>query len=301
MPVHDTGRVLEGSVLTRARGSLEATFRPGEGGRLATLRYAGVDLVVPPGRVPGFHGDTFWPSPQSLWDWPPPQVLDSAPYELVEATDEALVVSSAPDPVLGLQVVKRFAVGQDRVGFEFTMTNTGDSVRAVAPWQVTRAPREGLIVWATGQVFADDDRLRKQQEDPGCWFDHVRSTVAFEGCVRGDGHASIRVPAVTRTSKYFTDARGWAAHVHRGVIVLRTFPDLGPAEMAPRQAELELFFGIERDYIELENQGAYEVLAPGAQLVYATEWRVATVPARVPTDRVTPALLDVVHDLLDRD
>jgi hypothetical protein len=300
-PIDDTGGALEGSVLTRVRGPLEAQFRPDEGGRLAALRYRGVDLVVPPGRVPGFHGDTFWPSPQALWDWPPPQVLDSGPYAVLEATDDTLVVRSAPDPDLGLQVDKRFTVAEDRVGFAFTMTNTRDHAQAVAPWQVTRAPREGLIVWAPGEVFDDDDRLQKQREDPGCWFDHAQSAVPFEGYARGEGHASIRVPAVTRTSKYFTDARGWAAHVHGGVVMLRVFPDLSRERMAPRQAELELFFGLERDYIELENQGAYEVLAAGAPLVYATQWRFAPVPARVPTDRVTPALLDVVHGLLARD
>jgi hypothetical protein len=301
MSDRDTGRVLEGSGLTMDGGSLEVQFRPEEGGRLAALRYRGVDLVVPPGRVPGFHGDTFWPSPQSLWDWPPPQVLDSAPYEVLDVTDHGLVVRSEPDPGLGLQVDKRFTVGEDRVSFEFTMTNTRDSAQAVAPWQVTRAPRDGLIVWAPGQAFEDDDRLRKQQEDPGCWFDHVLSTVPFEGYWHLDGHAGIRVREVTRTSKYFTDARGWAAHVHGGVALVRIFPDLLPGRMAPRQAELELFFGIERDYIELENQGAYELLGPGAQLVYATQWRVAAVPAHVPPDRVTPTLLDVIDDLLDKD
>jgi catechol 2,3-dioxygenase-like lactoylglutathione lyase family enzyme len=290
---------MAGDDLHRRCGSLEADFRPGEGGRLAALRYRGVDVVVPPGQVPGFHGDTFWPSPQSLFDWPPPRVLDADPYDLLADGPEGLVLRSGVDPDLGLQVEKRYTMSADSVGFAFRMTNAADEVCAVAPWQVTRAPRTGLIVWAPGEVFDDDDRLVKQREDPGCWYRHERCP-QFAGYAEGPGHASIAVPAVTQTSKFFTDARGWAAHVHHDLVVLRVFPDLRLDQMAPRQAELELFFGIERDYIELESQGAYETLAPGQSLDYAVEWRVGELPPGVPTDRVTPGLLDTIHALLAR-
>ncbi len=299
MPGRQTGRVLQGSGLTRVGDSLEVQFRPEEGGRLAALRYRGIDLVVPPGQVPGFHGDTFWPSPQSLWDWPPPRVLDSAPYEVLEATDDALVVRSAPDPGLGLQVEKRYVVGPDYVDFSFELTNTGPSARPVAPWQVTRAHREGLVVWAPGEQFRDGDRVVKHREDPGCWYWHEQLPM-FEGYAQADGWASIHVPSVTRTSKFFTDARGWSAHAHSGVVLLRVFPDLGPEQMAPRQAELELFFGVERNYIELENQGRYETLAPGASLAYQVQWRMAALPAGIPTDRLTPELRALVEDLRRR-
>ncbi len=286
--------------LAKQHGSVQAQFRPAEGGRLASLSYRGVELLVPPGRVPGYHGDTFWPSPQSLFEWPPPPVLDGAPYEIVEQSATMLAVRSSADPDFGLQVAKRFVLGMDSVRFAFVMTNTWPRPQAVAPWQVTRAPRRGLLVWALGARFADDDRLAKQREDPGCTFLHTRSERTFEGYSETGGHASIPVPAVTRTSKFFTDARGWVAHLHDGVIFLRIFPDLTPQQMAPRQAELELFFSIERDYIELENQGTYQVLAPGASLSYEVEWRFDTLDACVPTDRLTPELLEAIRALLGR-
>lgn len=281
-------------------GAVEVQFRPLEGGRLASLRYRGVELVLAPGRVPGYYGDTFWPSPQSMFDWPPPPVLDAQPYAILDQSIEALTLRSAVDPDLGLQVEKRFTVHEDSVKFGFQVRNTGSGVCALAPWQVTRAPRTGLLVWAAGEVFGDEDRLTKQREDPGCWYLHAQSPVAFEGYSVEGPHVSIPVSAVTRTSKFFTDARGWVAHVHDGVVFLRIFPDLTVDQMAPRQAELELFFGIERDYIELENQGAYEVLEPGASLTYDVEWRFGTVDPGLPTDRVTPALLEEIHALLGR-
>ncbi len=285
--------------LDKQCGSVRAQFRPDEGGRLARLQYREVDLVLPPGRVPGYYGDTFWPSPQALFDWPPPPVLDAAPYEVLDESPTALVMRSAPDLDHGLQVEKRVTLQEASVTFTFVVTNTWQRAHAVAPWQVTRAPRTGLLVWAVGHQFSDEDRLRKQREDPGCTYLHAGLDATFEGYSVAGPHASIPVADVTRTSKFFTDAHGWVAHIHDGVIFLRIFPDLVPEQMAPRQAELELFFGIERDYIELENQGAYEPIAPGASRTYEVEWRFAQVDPAVRTDRVSSELLKAIHALLE--
>jgi Domain of unknown function (DUF4380) len=284
--------------LSRRCGPTEVEFLPSEGGRLTRLRYNGVDLVLPPGRVPGFHGDTFWPSPQSRFDWPPPPVLDAGPYEILTESPLSLALRSAPDPDFGLQVEKRFDLSEHGLRMEFTLTNIWPNAQAVAPWQVTRAPRTGILVWASGQPFHDDDRIQKQAEDPGCWFLH-EATAAFEGLHAGGTHSCIPVRAVTRKSKFFTDARGWLAHAHEGTLFLRIFPDLTLDQAAPRQAEVEMFFDPGRDYIELENQGAHVTLAPGQSLTYPVEWRFHALPPGLETDRITPALLAEIHSLLE--
>ena len=114
----------------------------------------------------------------------------------------------------------------------------------------------------------------------------------------GDTHSSITVPAVTRKSKAFTDARGWLAHAHHSTLFLRVFPDLTIDQAAPRQGEVELFFDPERDYIELENQGAHVTLGPGQSLTYPVEWRLRALDPGLPTDRLTPELLAEIHSLL---
>ena len=107
------------------------------------------------------------------------------------------------------------------------------------------------------------------------------------------------MPAVTATSKLFTDARGWLAHAHHSTLFLRIFPDLTLDQAAPRQAEVEMYFDVNRDYIELENQGPYVTLAPGQSLTYPVEWRFRTIGADVPTDRISPQLLAEIDDLLE--
>ncbi|HYO17648.1 MAG TPA: DUF4380 domain-containing protein [Dermatophilaceae bacterium] len=284
--------------LSMGCGPTEVEFLPSVGGRLSSLRYNGVPLVLPPGRVPGFHGDTFWPSPQARFDWPPPPILDAAAYEVVTESPLGLILRSAPDPDFGFQVEKCFELAEHGLAMQFTLTNIWSRPQDVAPWQVTRAPREGLLVWATGDPFHDADRLAKQAEDPGCWFVHRDSTTVFPGLEAAAAHSSIAVPAVSATSKLFTDARGWLAHAHDATLFLRTFPDLTLDQAAPRQGELELYFNPERDYIELENQGAYVTLAPGESLTYPVEWRFRALDPGLRTDRLTPELLAEIDALL---
>lgn len=285
--------------LSKRCGPTEVEFLPSEGGRLTRLRYNGVDLVLPPGRVPGFHGDTFWPSPQARFDWPPPPILDAAPYEVGTESDFGLTLRSAPDPDFGFQLEKRFDLSESGLAMEFTLTNIWPHAQDVAPWQVTRAPRTGILVWATGEPFNDADRLQKQDEDPGCWYVHARSPRPFPGLAAGDPHSSIVVRDVSSTSKVFTDARGWLAHAHHSTLFLRIFPDLTPAQAAPRQGEVEMYFDPANDYIELENQGAYLTLTPGQSLSYPVEWRFRRLGAGLPTDRLTPELLTEIQAELD--
>ena len=117
----------------------------------------------------------------------------------------------------------------------------------------------------------------------------------------GERHSCIAVPAVTATSKFFTDARGWLAHGHDATLFLRIFPDLTLDQAAPLQGEVEMFFDAERDYIELENQGAYGTLAPGQSLRYPVEWRFRALDPGLPTDRGTPELLAAIHSRLGPD
>ncbi len=278
-------------------GEVHAVLHPGNGGRLARVSHRGVDLVLPPGAPHGIYGDTFWPSPQSRFEWPPPPVLDAGPYTVLSASDETAVLRSDPDETMGLQLVKAVTVGPNGLDFRFTMTNLWSSEQHVAPWQITRTAREGLLVWAEGQLFSDADRVVKHREDPPCFYRHRDLPGTFEGVDLSAAPSSMTVPRVTTTSKYFTDARGWLAHLHRDRLVLRTFPDLRIDQAAPRQAEVEIYVDLERDYIELENQGAYVPLGPGASLEYRTRWLVGAVDPGLATDRFTPELRSAIAEL----
>lgn len=254
-------------------GALEAIIQPAQGGRVAELRYAGVNRILPPGRVLGFHGDTFWPSPQSRFDWPPPPILDDDPYAVIRSTHTSATVQSAADEQFGFQVEKDFTVQDNAIHFTFRLTNIWDHPQSVAPWQITRAPREGTLFWAAGELFSDEDRLIKQREDSGCYFLHEKEEKPFPAAIARDGPLSqLCVRDVPNTCKLFANAQGWLAHLQDNCLILRRFPNLNPAQIAPRQGEIELYFNPELNYIEVENQGVYETLQPAQTLTYQTAW-----------------------------
>ncbi len=139
---------------------------------------------------------------------------------------------------------------------------------------MTRAAREGKLFWATGDPFKDDDRLIKQREDPGCYYLHQNDEKPFPAAIERHGPlSSLSVRKVTATCKLFADAHGWLAHLQDNCLIIRSFPDISPSEAAPRQGEIELYFNPELNYIELENQGAYQALGAGETLTYETNWQ----------------------------
>lgn len=263
-----------GPQIRLSAGSLEAILHPDHGGRLAALRAGDTDLILPPDRVEGFYGDTFWPSPQERFDWPPPAILDNEPYQVLHYDETSATLLSAPDPDFGFQIEKHFQLSPTQLSFRFRLTNIWDQPQQVAPWQVTRAPSEGILIWASGKPFTDEDRLIKQREDPGCYYLHEKDEKPFPTPIpQQKGLCQLAVDDVPITCKLFTDAQGWLAHLQGKLLVIRSFPDITPDQAAPRQGELELYFNPERGYIELENQGPYQTLRPGETLAYETNWR----------------------------
>ena len=69
-------------------------------------------------------------------------------------------------------------------------------------------------------------------------------------------------------------------------LLVKSFADTSPAEAAPGEAEIEIYANAGHTYVEVENQGAYVHLAPGAATAWTVRWMLrkldlAATPARV--------------------
>ena len=128
-----------------------------------------------------------------------------------------------------------------------------------------------------------DDPTSEPIKGPASYFPSIEKTYGKRG------------PEVVKRN--FDAVDQTLAHLHRGTLVVRSFPDLSPEQATPRQAELELYVDLERDYIEMENQGAHTCLAPGESVDYATRWRFAAADPQWPTDRMSPGLLAGIEAL----
>ena len=244
------------------------------GGRVTSLRRGVVEVLSGRDVDPDNYGSTFWTSPQSDWGWPPPAEIDRAPYA-VDAGGEAIVMTGAPHPALGLRVTKRVSVDRARRGFalEYTIHNATDAPKTCAPWEVTRVPPGGLTFFPAGSLGAGALPLEKRAG--AFWFAY-------------DGATASRLPA-DGLKAFATGDRGWLAHAAGGLLFVKRFVQVPREMQAPGEAEIEVYANPR--YVELEAQGPYATIAPAASVSWTVVWLVREVPRGV---RVETGSADLV-------
>jgi len=275
----------DGAAAPNADGAAERTFfvltmddvrlevDAARGGRVTALRLGERNLLSGAEVDPINYGSTLWTSPQSAWGWPPVEEIDSAPYAGA-LEGEAIVLRGPPSALLGVSIEKRITADRGRGAFvlEYRVTSHADGPVRVAPWEVTRVQPNGLTFFATGAgTFAPSD-LPAHEAGGITWVHHDAAVIA--------GH-----------QKLYADAgEGWIAHADGDALFVKTF-DLAPrAAHAPGEAQVEIYASSLHRYVEVEQQGACEALAPGGALEWRVEWRVRRLPEAVPREVGSPAL-----------
>src|SRR5262245_4012428 len=257
------------------------------GARVIALRLGGRNLLSERTADAGNFGSTFWPSPQSAWGWPPLAEIDHAPYQ-VEVEPAAIAMRSAISPVLGIAVEKRIAAdaGRGAVVFDFAIRNRSDASVQLAPWQITRVPPGGLSLFPTGDGAS-----------PAC----PPSSLAVRQALGVTWYA-FDAAAVPDHQKLFADGReGWLAHVDGDALLVKTFAVVPRAAQAPGEAQIEIYATPAHTYVEVEAQGPYETIAPGAALLWRVVWLVRRLPPDVARTVGSPRLLDFIRGLVEID
>ena len=124
----------------------------------------------------------------------------------------------------------------------------------LAAWQITRVPPGGLSLFPTGAGVdppCPPSNLAVREAMGVTWY-------AYDGA------------AVTDHQKLFADGReGWLAHVDGDAVLVKTFAIVPRAAQAPGEAQIEIYANPSLTYVEIEAQGPYETIAPGAALSVA--------------------------------
>lgn len=204
---------------------------------------------------PNDFGSTFWPSPQSTWNWPPIVTYDSKPYSAV-VQGNAVKLTSEKDAKYPYVFEKTYKpLGKGAYQVEYVIRNAGNEDVKVAPWEITRVPSGGFL-------FFDAPAVRPVME----------MTYTTEM-----GWQWIQFISKMQNRKVFADAKGWLAFANDGLLFVKQFPDIKTSEAAPGEEEVEIYFNMGDTYTEIENQGKYVTLKPGESTSWTVKWTVVSV------------------------
>lgn len=271
-------------VLDWGAGRIE--IDPITGGRVTALHLDGGNLLTGPDVDAGNYGSTFWPAPQTAWGWPPLAEVDHGPYQVIRASD-ALTLNGASNPALNVSIDKRIAADRARgaVVFDFSINNRGAVPVQLAPWQITRVPPGGLSFFPTGSGNFPPSNLAVREQGGVTWYVYDRA-------------------AITDHQKLFADgSEGWLAHanVGAGTLLVKTFGVVPRAEQAPGEAQIEIYASPAHTYVEVEVQGAYRTIAPGAVLAWRVVWLARKLPAGMVAAAGSAPLLAFVRGVVEAD
>jgi len=267
---------------------------PHLGGRITSLIVDGRNFLTDD-KVDSLNwGSTFWPSPQSDWNWPPPAAIDNEPYT-VSLEEQALKMTSRKSPA-GLVITKLISGDPrgDRFLLDYTITNASEKPLQVAPWEITRVRTEGIAFFPMGAGARRGALLPLVREKDGIvWFVYKADSLPSKG----------------DRQLYCDGSEGWLAQLNGRTILIKQFPDIPLEQAAPKEGEIELYASPltkgrgpteTRGYVEIEHQGAFTTLAPGASTRWQVTWLVRHIPDTINIHAGSPALVNFVRQLVKR-
>ena len=237
-------------------------------------------------------GTIFWPGPQSKWGWPPPKAIDPTPskdfttaYALeIDFTTHSFELRSPVWEEQNLSVSKKVSVDVSRMSFliDYGIHVGGETKIKWAPWEISRVEPYGLTFFKTGseQTSGTWKSLDLKHSDGVTWFPQV-----------GD-KASGKLFASTVPSLPSSEM-SWLAHTDGVLLFVKCFHHVPNGTEAPGELQIEIYDGT--DYVEVEQQGAYQEVFPGQPVTWRVEWLLRELPAGakpVPGDPVLVATAD---------
>jgi len=243
-------------------GPLAFAVDADKGARLVEASAEGHNLLTGPEVNAQNYGSTVWTTPQALWEWPPPPELDEEPYAAT-IEDDRLVCRGRRSARLGVSFTKVFGVRRDTGALVMSTTvhNHARVPTKLGLWEVSRVRIGGLTFFPAGEGIYEPSKLPVLEKDGFVWFVYDAA-------------------AIFEHQKLFADgSEGWLGHLDERTLLVKTFPKIPRASQAPGEAEIELYADPGHTYVEVEQQGAYGLLAPHATLSWEVIWRLGTLPA----------------------
>ena len=260
---------------------LSYTIEPKFGGRIISVQLHGKELLLQEKDGLLNWGSTFWSAPQSDWNWPPPDALYADDFQ-GRIDDNLVLLESTVDPKFGFKVTKRFRFDTNRkaLEIEYKIINQTDSALEVGPWEITCVPSKGAkVFFINGEVpQGTNNNFDVQEVGDVAWIDYDQLTL--ESFVK----------------HYNSTPEGWLGCIDQNRnLLVKQFDVINASQIAPGQANLEVYINPKMEYVELENHGVYNSLKAGEVLSYRVLWYVQKLPASLSLEDPEKELLNLVR------
>jgi hypothetical protein len=192
------------------------------------------------------------------------------------------LLQSLTNAALGLSAEQRIRAQSERgaVSIDYTLRNRGNAPRRVAPWQNTRVRPNGLTFFPSTQPAYPQSSLKLEPVNGVVWFHHEPARFTESQKLLADG------------------AEGWVAHVDGPLVFVKAFPDVPPEAQAPQEGEIIIYVHGSGRFVEVEQQGAYVELGPGAASNWTVRWLVRRLPPDLVAQPGSAELLSFVRALV---
>ncbi len=257
---------------------------PAYGGRISSLKLDNKEIMYIDSAGGNYlWGSTFWQSPQSDWNWPPSTSLDQLAYSGGIYGDSINILSKVDDTwSTNLKFRKIFYadLSDTSITIEYFMINTGSSVKAFAPWEITRVPVGGMEFFPdsgsiTGALASQFTKIGQMS-----WLNYT-----------GDS---------TGLKCFGNSLENWTAWINSdSAVFIKKFSNVPAGTEASGESEVEFYYAGPGSYYELENQGEYSVIKAGDSLKWVMKWYVRKLPASVDATKGSVDLANFVRSVVD--
>ena len=283
IPVCDSARMC-----TFTWGSYVLGVDANHGARIVQFSLSGQNILVTQAAGAAQFGATFWPSPQTLWNWPPIATIDTSAYSVSVQGDVLVLTSSSFTITTGaptMTIEKHLAVNSANnvVSITYGFINQGNTSVSLAPWEITRVAPGGVT------FFPNPDSGPAPRTCSGTFA--VPATSDFESYT-----FFADLPTTGQTKLCAAGgSKGYQAHLSGDLLLVQAWTDVPASEDAVGEGEVEFYTDPSFTYEEVENQGAYAPLGAGNRADWTVRWTLTPIASADggagPSDIVASSLL----------
>lgn len=286
------------------KGDIKVEINSTNGGRIAQVKIKGKKILYEHSEAESgtSYGSVWWPSPQAVWQWPPPSTLDNEAY-VIELTKHYAKLDSRNCEATGIQLAKEIELcAGNIIKLTYTATNTLENAIKFAHWEITRLPKSGRIVFPAGKPFEKSP----MPTNSDFWFHSTRHDIKDLTNKSGTyfdfeiTSKTNEIPGLKNVQKLFANGKGWSAFITKQYVLIKKFEDIDISSLAPAQGEIEVYVDKAQNFIELEQQGAYQELLPGESSTWQVHWLIFDFKERSENKDLTyPELEQIIIDQFD--